>query len=91
VTAEHDDDTSLEAVCIYYRFDDSPEITGNQYVGQRFQECAEAQVAARRRRELLRPNFIRTTLDRNGADLGQIRFWSYLRVVWPVGGVYDFR
>jgi len=91
VTAEHHHYAALETVGIYYRGDYPPEITGNENVGQRIEKCAKAQVVPRGRRELFRSNLVRAALDRNGADLRQVRFFGYSRVVLPVGGVYDFR
>ena len=91
MTAEHDYDAALETVGIDHCIDYPPEITGNENIGQRVEKCSKAQVVPRRRRELFRSNLVRATLDRNGADLRQVRFWSYSRVVLPVGGVYDFR
>jgi hypothetical protein len=48
-------------------------------------------ILAGRRSEFLGADLVWAALDRNGANLGEVRFWCQLRVVWPVGGVYDFR
>jgi hypothetical protein len=91
VTAEHDDNTATEPVRIHDRVDYALEISRYENIGERPQEGAEAVILAGRRSEFLGADLVWAALDRNGANLGEVRFWCQLRVVWPVGGVYDFR
>jgi hypothetical protein len=91
VTAKHNDNAAAKPVCIHNRFDNTLEISRYENIGERPQEGAEAVILAGRRSEFLGADLVWAALDRNGANLGEVRFWCQLRVVWPVGGVYDFR
>jgi hypothetical protein len=72
VAAEHHDDAAPQPVrphnCCCYRL----EISSDENVRQRAQECGKGRVVPRRRRELLCSNLVRPPLDWNGADLRQI-------------------
>jgi hypothetical protein len=79
VAAEHHDDCALVAMGAYDRVDDRPEIGGDENVGQCVEKSPERPVATRGRRELPGSDLVRATLDRDGADLRQIRFGSPAR------------
>jgi hypothetical protein len=91
VTAQHDDYSATKSVSIHHRIDYTLEISRNEDIRKRSEKCGKASIISRRRRELFRPNLVRTALDGNGANLREVRLWNYLRVVRPVGGVYDVR
>jgi len=74
VSAEHHDDGALASRSIGDGLNDQQEITRDEYVGQRFEECSKAAILAGRGSELAGGDFIWSPFDRNCPDLGEICF-----------------
>jgi hypothetical protein len=78
VPAEHHDYTAGISLCRRDCGYDAEKIAGDENVGQGLEKRSEAPVLAWRRCELFGLDLVRTTLDRNRANSGEIGFrdWS---------------
>jgi hypothetical protein len=74
VAAEHHDDAARISFCRRDRGHDTEKIAGDENIGQGLEERAEAPVLAGRRRKLFGVDLVWATLNRDGANFGEIGF-----------------
>ena len=74
VSAQHDDDSAAELVCVQDSCDYRLEVGRCENVGKSLEKRREGKIITRRRREFFGPNLVGATLDGNCANLRKIRF-----------------
>jgi hypothetical protein len=74
MSAEHDDHGTFATGSVGDRVNDLQEISRDEYVGQRFQKRCETTILAGWGGEFTGGDFVRSPLDRDRPDLGEIRF-----------------